>query len=180
MTVQFRKECVKSDPSDPFHFTDQESAAWIYFGCQWLHRHFMLRCEQGGKKKKILVLLWTLLVQLLDQPQLGRVSNKATLWPRWHLPPFQGSTGIFRSCRAADTIIGNSSSPCPGSAHTVPGPQVASLLEILLPSSLPGALWRWSLGTDTRFSLRFSTREHLPMGRRDLIHSLHEYATLII
>lgn len=50
-TVQFRKECVKAAPSYPFHFTDQESAAGIFFSCQWLHRHFVLRCEQEGGKK---------------------------------------------------------------------------------------------------------------------------------
>lgn len=164
-TVQFRKGCVKTAPSYPFHFTDQESAVWIFFSCQWLHRHFMLKYEQEGEKIIILVLLWTFLVQLLDQPQLGRVSNTATLRPRWLPPSFQGSTGIFRSYWELAWIGGNSRSPWPGSASTVPVPQVASLLGVLIPSSLPDAAWHWSLGTDADLSLCFSTHEHLPIGR---------------
>lgn len=99
--------------------------------------------------------------------------------PGESLPPFQGSTGIFRSYWAVDTIIGNSSSPWPGSACTVPVPQVASLLEILIASSLLDPLRHWSLGTDTHFSLCFSTHKHLPIGRTDSIHSLYEYVALI-
>lgn len=50
-------------------------------------------------------------------------------------------------------ITGNVSFLRQGSSYIMPVPQAVAPLEILLPSSLPDALLRWSLGTHTHFSV---------------------------
>lgn len=106
----------------------------------------MLRCEKEGERK-ILTMLRTFSSAFTAQPQLGRVSNKAApLWSQT-TPPCTGKhccvlilPGILQEYTAL--VL-----PLTTQSYATPIPQAASLLEVLIASSMPNALWHKSCGT---------------------------------
>lgn len=121
----------------------------------------MLRCEKEGERK-ILTMLCTFGSAFTAQPQLGRVSNKAApLWSQT-TPPCTGK----RCCVLILPGILQYTAPVlplTTRSYATPIPQAASLMEVLIPSSVPDALWHRSLRAITHFSV-FFVHGHLREG----------------
>lgn len=119
----------------------------------------MSRCEKEGERK-ILTMVHTLSSAFTAQPQLGGVSNKAAPLESQVTLPCTGKhccVLILPGVLQEYTVL---VLPLTTWSYTTPIPQAASLLEALLPSSMPDALWHGSLGTITHISVLFSAHGH--------------------
>lgn len=116
-TVQFRKGRVKIAPCYPFHFTDHESAAWIFYWLLMTPRALSAKVQTGGGKGKSCPCC----VRSAQPPD-------PTAWQGFK----QGSSCAGRYHQ----ITGNVSFLQQGSSYIMPVPQAIAPLEILLPSSL--------------------------------------------